>query len=1756
MSIFPLRRKAAVVRRRSSRPTQHRLIGLESLEHRLALAIGVEVLDNSNLGPAGAIFVTGHGIPGSFIVPSDLPQGTPPAELRVLDPTGASVSGKFTQAAVTIWSAETTGSTAKITTTVPHQLQVGDKVFVSGVAVSGYNGVFTVTKKHAGTRTPTEAYPGNDPGYFEYSVGSNLEPSSKSGAAYLPSLISTPTITAASANAGIVTVTLSGEANIPLNSPIFLQGLSTPVLAVAAPPTQPLTNVSMTQWNNNGTPTNIITCTTTRPHGLVPGQKITIDSSDPKYKGSYTVANTGLTLNSGPGGVQLQANQFTVNLSAVPGNASATGTVTPTNSGVIASSTAQLVVNIKSGTAPSSGQATLSGVLPSKFDGSYTVSTIPATAGLPSTAAWLTANNSPFNTGDTGGGGTLSFSSVDLNGVQEVTQNSSTNPALMPNQFQYSLTGANGTATLTNAVIDVVSLNPVALASLPKSGSQRPTVTLDSHIEDFSSQLVQMVTPTGKQPFPLGISPGTASLSNLGTPPFAFGAQTGTSVADIVEFYYAGSGNSTFDLSGVDGFALPLTLNASSVTQGVSQVGINTSLGASREQVGTAFSQFITKEPVAVKDDAKFGRLLYTGPTSVNPLTVAAQSAQGTPLTGVQVRVVQAESIVAKATTTAAHGLVPGQAITVSGAGSPYDGSFTVTATGLTDTTLTDKEFTYAMNGTSKVTATATVTPTNSGVIATSQANLAVQLAPGSQAPTAGSTVQLVNVPNGPFAPAANVNAFYTVQSIPSNAGLPDTTVVLASTTGQTFTVGNSTGGGTLQTPVFVTPPTLPDNQFYVIAAPKDWLVQQPHAAAILDPMVSWWDTTIDAFFTSGNFLQVAVGSPLASRSYTGKYNTVTKAFDFRPGTATSGTPAFSIAKPTPENVTPALPNDPAYNQLANALWVWAQAAIPKGDHGLVWDQIVQAFCRGVALDGVFTQAPTEGQSNAAWTNTSNWYRTGTYCPYSKFLHFGTLGGGTDFTGTRSIYTGGLAYGFSEDEVPIGSDGKKLSNPLGGPSKMDSTVPDGATMTLTVNPWTGSVPQAPFVRSIDTVPQETPPGTPTPTTASNLTWTVTFSQPVKGVTLKDFTYDVYSGPLGLDMKSVTPNSGTAPSQTWTVTADVVGTGSGVLGVNLIQAGSITDASGTPLYLPAKSVGEMYSVNTNPVGPTATIAVDGTSPTDAASVPFKVTFRSAVTGLTTKNFTTVASGVTGSFVQGVSGSGTNYTVSVNTGSGSGTLALRLASDAGLVPAPTGLPVTSAAYQIEKDVPTDPPAVLSIATEGSAATNASSVSWTVTLSEPVTGLTAANLSVVNGGLGGSPAITGVTPTSSSNTATWTVTASTGTGSGTLQLNLANSTNVRDADSQVVTNVPFAGGIYSIDRTAPVARAILRGNANPTSQSLVSWTVTFSEAVSGLTKQNLQLVPKGLSGAEVRQVAPVVGSAPSAAWTVTASTGSGLGTLRLDLTSGAGITDPAGNALAGPPLAGQTYTVQRSTATIVSAPISFMTTAGSVAKLAWPMQPFADSNSMRLNAALSVSPAAGGMLRAISRDGVTVTPSGSRSAELQFSGTVAALNAYFTSTAGFISYAATAGSLAPRTLTLSAQGRDGLSGLATAALLVRSAAPQAPAPAVRSRALLGLVPAGQPVVITYSQLVAATGATQTTSRSIQFMLAGLSSGRLEVWSGSRWSVVPSVTNIPLLAPGGQIRWTPPAAAVGVRPAFSVKTWDGWRMSGVSHVSVHLTR
>lgn len=211
------------------------------------------------------------------------------------------------------------------------------------------------------------------------------------------------------------------------------------------------------------------------------------------------------------------------------------------------------------------------------------------------------------------------------------------------------------------------------------------------------------------------------------------------------------------------------------------------------------------------------------------------------------------------------------------------------------------------------------------------------------------------------------------------------------------------------------------------------------------------------------------------------------------------------------------------------------------------------------------------------------------------------------------------------------------------------------------------------------------------------------------------------------------------------------------------------------------------------------------PTNASSVDFSVIFSNSVTGVDISDFALNTTGISGASVTDVIGSGTTYTVSVNTGSGSGTLRLDLVDDdsiinSSLIPlggtgAGNGNFTTGEVYTIDKTAPV----VSSILRAGANPTNVSSVNYTVTFSKTVTGVDVADFSLTTTGISGAS----VSSVSGSG-ATYNVVVNTGTGSGTLRLNVADDDSIIDSVSNPLGGVgpgngDFASGeTYTIDRT----------------------------------------------------------------------------------------------------------------------------------------------------------------------------------------------------------------------------------------------------------------------------------------------------------------------------------------------------------------------
>ena len=108
---------------------------------------------------------------------------------------------------------------------------------------------------------------------------------------------------------------------------------------------------------------------------------------------------------------------------------------------------------------------------------------------------------------------------------------------------------------------------------------------------------------------------------------------------------------------------------------------------------------------------------------------------------------------------------------------------------------------------------------------------------------------------------------------------------------------------------------------------------------------------------------------------------------------------------------------------------------------------------------------------------------------------------------------------------------------------------------------------------------------------------------------------------------------------------------------------------------------------------------------------------------------------------------------------------------------------------------------------------------------------------------------------------------------------------------------------DAVAPTVSSIALVNSSPTNLASVSFTVTFSESVSGVDMTDFSLTTSGVTGTSVTGV---TGSGTSR--TVSVNTGSGNGTIRLDALDDNSIQDAAGNPLNGPFNSGDTYTIDK--------------------------------------------------------------------------------------------------------------------------------------------------------------------------------------------------------------------------------------------------------
>ncbi|MEO8379001.1 MAG: DUF5689 domain-containing protein [Acidobacteriota bacterium] len=414
-----------------------------------------------------------------------------------------------------------------------------------------------------------------------------------------------------------------------------------------------------------------------------------------------------------------------------------------------------------------------------------------------------------------------------------------------------------------------------------------------------------------------------------------------------------------------------------------------------------------------------------------------------------------------------------------------------------------------------------------------------------------------------------------------------------------------------------------------------------------------------------------------------------------------------------------------------------------------------------------------------------------------------------------------------------------------------------------------------------------------PTSAQSVDFTVTFSENVSGVGSGDFAFTTTGTVTGASVTSVAGG----PS-VYTVTVDT-GTGSGTLRLDVADDDSITDAVGNPLGGSGAgngtfTTGEAYTVDkSTPTVVSVTRAA--ADPTNALSLPFTVTFNGDVTGVDATDFAVTVTGtITGQTVSTVTGTGATRTVTVTFTSGDGTVRLDVVDDDTILnntSTPLGGPGAGNGNHTGDEVYTvdrTEPSVVSVTRSGPASTNAASAGFNVVFSESVSGVDTSDFAVTSTGTIAGTSVTGVT----GGPMAYVVTVSTGSGDGTLRLDVSDDDTIVDTATNSLSAAFTTGDAYTLDRTAPAVQSIVRADANPTSAASVHYTVTFSENVTGAGIADFALTTTGaISGTSVTNVAggPLV-------YTVTVSTGSDSGTIRLDVTDDDSILDSVTNPLGG--------------------------------------------------------------------------------------------------------------------------------------------------------------------------------------------------------------------------------------------------------------------
>jgi hypothetical protein len=333
------------------------------------------------------------------------------------------------------------------------------------------------------------------------------------------------------------------------------------------------------------------------------------------------------------------------------------------------------------------------------------------------------------------------------------------------------------------------------------------------------------------------------------------------------------------------------------------------------------------------------------------------------------------------------------------------------------------------------------------------------------------------------------------------------------------------------------------------------------------------------------------------------------------------------------------------------------------------------------------------------------------------------------------------------------------------------------------------------------------------------TVTITFSEAVTGLSLADLSAG--AGTLGA-LASV--DGGV----TWTATLTPSAASASATNVVTLSAGALADLAGNVNAGPASSAN--YTVDTRLPSSTVTLSDSALKAGETSVVT--IVFSEAVSGFSNADLA-VANGVldaVSSADGGITWSAT-FTPSAGVTSATNTITL---DNSGVTTAAgnPGIGISSSAnYAIDTVRPT-----AAIALDDGALKIGDAATLTITFSEAVSGFTGADLTVANGTLGAL--------SSSDGGVTWRAAFTPAAG-------ITDASNIITVDTNGVIDGAGntgAGTIssanYAIDTAAPSAVIVLSDSALTAGES-ATVTITFSEAVSGLTLADLSAGAGALSG-----------------------------------------------------------------------------------------------------------------------------------------------------------------------------------------------------------------------------------------------------------------------------------------------------------------------